>query len=385
MSNKRGFVIPGDPNAITKAALTVLQNAFPQWFSDHYLKRFHKVHAGVVPLGPKIAIYLIFPKTGILATHLHALRYMVENGYAPLVVSNLALRPEDVATLQEHAWQLLERPNFGYDFGGYRAAVLEVQKLLPQLDRLVLLNDSAWFPLAGKMNWLAEAEAFRKDFVGAMMSGFIKNRGKVEDYEVRPWVPDLTRKNFHYGSYALSMGPRLLQSKAFLTWWKKLRISQGRHRTIRRGETGLSQWVIHHGFSHGATTDTTDLDAVFAAMDMPALRRVFDSFAYFDAPIVLQALAQLERDPGLENLSRQQLEQFMFFAIGKGGAAMTAPRFLIEEKNHSFLKKKMFRPNVRETAALVALIEDLGDPMGPHMLAERGLTSAASQSADTAA
>lgn len=120
-------------------------------------------------------------------------------------------------------------------------------------------------------------------------------------------------------------------------------------------------------------------------MDMAALRHVFDSFAYFDAPIVLEALAQLERDPGLDNLSRQQLEQFMFLAIGKGGAAMTAPRLLIEEKNHTFLKKKMFRPDVRETFAMIALIEDLGDPMGPHMLAERCLTSAASQSADTAA
>lgn len=31
----------------------------------------------------------------------------------------------------------------------------------------------------------------------------------------------------------------------------------------------------------------------------------------------------------------------MFLAIGKGGAAMTAPRFLIEQKNHTFLKKKI--------------------------------------------
>jgi len=74
----------------------------------------------------------------------------------------------------------------------------------------------------------------------------------------------------------------------------------------------------------------------------------------------------------------------MFLAIGKGGVAMTAPRFLIEQKNHSFLKKKMFRPNLPETTALIALINDLGDPMGPHMLAETGLTSAVSQTADTA-
>lgn len=385
MAKNRGFVVPGHPGVVTKAALTVFQNALPQQFSDLYLRRFHKIHHGLVPARSKVAIYLIFPKTGILPTHLHSLRYMIENGYAPLVVSNLPLRPQDVQTLQAHAWQVLERPNFGYDFGGYRAAMLELQSLLPQLDRLALLNDSAWFPLAGKMNWLIEAEALGKDFVGAMESGFVQNRGNVENYETRKWAPDRTRKNFHYGSYALSIGPRLLRSKAFLQWWKRLRITQGRHRTIRRGEIGLSQWVIGHGFSHGPTADATDLDTVFSAMDERGLRHVFDNFAYFDAPNVVRALEQLEQSPGLENLTRQQLEQFMFLAIGKGGAAMTAPRFLIEQKNHTFLKKKMFRPNVRETAALIALIEDLGDPMGQQMLAETGLTSAVSQTADTAA
>lgn len=384
MANKRGFVIPGDPGVVTKAALTVFQNVFPQNFSDFYLRRFHKVHLGSVPASKKVAIYLIFPKTGILPTHLHSLQYMIENGYAPLVVSNLPLRPEDVQTVQAHAWQVLERPNFGYDFGGYRAAILELKSLLPQLDRLVLLNDSAWFPLAGKMNWLAQAEALGNDFVGAMESGFIKNRGKVESYETRKWAPDRTRKNFHYGSYALSIGPRLLRSKAFLQWWKRLRITQGRHRTIRRGEIGLSQWVIGNDFSHGATTDPTDLDAVFASLDDQALRDVFNNLAYFDVAFTVQTLEQLEHSPGLENLTRRQLEQFMFLAIGKGGAAMTAPRFLIEQKNHTFLKKKMFRPNLRETAALIALIEGLGDPMGQHMLAECGLTSAASQTADRA-
>ena len=164
MANNRGFEMPGNPGAVKKAALTLFQNAFPQQFSDHYLSHFHKLYHGVVPAGSKIAIYLIFPKTGVLPTHLHSLRYMIANGYAPLVVANLPLQPQDVALLQEHAWQVMERPNFGYDFGGYRAAILHIKSLLPQLERLALLNNSAWFPLAGKMNWLAEAEAAGQRF-----------------------------------------------------------------------------------------------------------------------------------------------------------------------------------------------------------------------------
>ena len=160
-----------------------------------------------------------------------------------------------------------------------------------------------------------------------MELGFIKNRGKIENYETRKWAPDRSRKNFHYGSYALSIGPRLLRSAAFLQWWKKLRITQGRNRTIRRGETGLTQWVIKHGFSHGTTTVGTDIDEIFATMDMAALRHVFDSFAYFDAPKGVALLEELERSPGIENLTREELLQYMYLAIGKGGAADDSAAF----------------------------------------------------------
>ncbi|MDB5665609.1 rhamnan synthesis F family protein [Cypionkella sp.] len=384
MAINRGRVPPGNPGIVKKAALKLFQNVFPRQFSDLYLSRFHKISHGSVPASKKVAIYLIFPKTGVLPTHLHSLRYMIENGYAPLVVANLPLLPEDLLVLQPYAWQVLERPNFGYDFGGYRAAILQIEKMLPTLDRLVLLNDSAWFPLAGKMNWLVEAEALGKDFVGAMESGFIKSRGIVEDYETRKWEADRSRKKFHYGSYALSIGPNLLRATDFLKWWEKLRISQGRHRTIRRGEHGLSQWVIQHGFSHGTTTEMSDLGSVIAAIDVSTLQRAVESLAFLTVPNLAETLYRHTSPAGLANLSRQQLERFLLFAIGQGGAAMTAPRFLIEQKNHTFLKKKIFRPNVRETAALIALINDLGDPMGPDMLAERGLTSAVSQTADKA-
>lgn len=242
----RGFVVPGNPGAILKAALTVFHNVFPQQFSDLYLSRFHKLHQGAVPFSPKVAIYLIFPKNGVLPTHLHSLRYMVENGYAPLVVANLPMQPQDVALLQEHAggcWSVqisvttLRLPR------GYSSTA----KPVAATEAATLLNDSAWFPLAGKMNWLAEAEAMGKDFVGAMESGFVRRTaGTSRTTKPANGPPDRTRKNFHYGSYALSIGPKPLGSRDFLNWWKKLRISwSAPHHQARRNRTlamGDPQW-----------------------------------------------------------------------------------------------------------------------------------------------
>lgn len=83
---------------------------------------------GAVPCGDKIAIYLIFPRHSLLTSHLEAIRYIAAAGYAPLVVSNLPLTEDDRARVTAGAWRYLERPNFGYDFGGYRDAILDLSR-----------------------------------------------------------------------------------------------------------------------------------------------------------------------------------------------------------------------------------------------------------------
>lgn len=382
---RRDFAIPGNRGRIKSSFLWLFQNLLPRHFNDMVLRKHQKIHQGARPATGKVAIYLIFPKFGILPTHLHSLQYMVENGYAPLVISNQPLQPHDIETLRPYVWNIIERLNFGYDFGGYRDGILWLENRLKELKRLVLLNDSAWFPLAGRMNWLSEAEAMGKDLVGAMESSFTPHRKRYDTYLTCSWTVDRNRAEFHYGSFAQSIGPNLLAAKEFSRFWRRLRITQGKNRTIKRGEIGFSQWVISKGFSHGSTTNGADFDVLFAAMSDVELRQVFDRLIYVEDPKIEVVLENITQNPGINQLTRREIEQFLYLAIGNRGASLAVPRLLIELKNYAFLKKYAVKPGTRNTAAFVDLINSLNDPMQQHMLVERGLTSVVSQTANTAA
>ena len=90
----------------------------------------------------KVAIYLIFPTSGVQESHLSAIEYIASSGYSPLVVSNLFLGDSDRQEVRSRCWQLIERPNYGFDFGGYRDGVLQLASSLHELTRLVIVNDS---------------------------------------------------------------------------------------------------------------------------------------------------------------------------------------------------------------------------------------------------
>jgi lipopolysaccharide biosynthesis protein len=80
------------------------------------------------------------------------------------VVSNLPLVPEERETLRRACWQLIERPNVGYDFGAYRDAILLLGPKLRDLERLVLVNDLLWFPV-GEADWIDDAERLEADLL----------------------------------------------------------------------------------------------------------------------------------------------------------------------------------------------------------------------------
>ncbi len=96
-------------------------------YYDRVLARQRKIHVGAIPLKDRVAVYLIFPKNGLLPTHLRAIGYLLDNGYAPL--------PEaDRQRLQPVSARLIERANFGYDFGGYRDAILSLEPQIATLE-----------------------------------------------------------------------------------------------------------------------------------------------------------------------------------------------------------------------------------------------------------
>ena len=309
-------------------------------------------HGGEVPAGPKAAIYLVYPRHGVVESHLLALRHLVARGYAPLVVSNLPLAPDDLARLRPLARAVIERPNVGYDFGGYRDGVLSLADELPRLELLLLLNDSAWFPLRQESDWLPKAEALKVDLVGPS-THYGMPRVPVERWRTFRFAHGTDSRDFHYTSFALLWSARALRDPGFLGFWRGYRLTGVKARTVRRGEIGLSRWAIRRGLSHAALPAPEHVAERLVSLDPPVMRAaVARSYLIDDAAMRAERAALLAADDG-SAAWRDDAATFLLACAARRGAAYVLWRELIAAGS-PFLKKTPFSNRSGDRAELPA-------------------------------
>lgn len=321
-----------------KQSRALLRNFVISLFSSRYYDKFlrHKIrrHDGQVPFGKKLAIVLIFPSKGVLPTHLAMLEYLRRKDVSTLVVSNLPLSDEDRATLKPLVWRCLERPNIGYDFGGYRDGVLEVEEHLGVLERVIFLNDSNWFPLPGAGDWLDQVEALDVDFAAAA-SNYAVPRPEVARFREMEWKYDEGHRNFHYCSFALCLRAQAFQRPAFLQFWRRLPLHKEKNRVVRRGEIGFTQWMLKQDVTHRATLDVANLDKELSSLDDARLTELFRNM-----PIPAEfSLVAVRQELLASGATRAEKIAFILTVVARQGAAYTLTPFAYLEKGYPFLKK----------------------------------------------
>ncbi len=336
---------------------------------DVTLARKCRVILGHQPDKPRKAIYLIFPSFGLLPSHVRTLNYLVSKGLSVTVVSNLSLSQADEDEIKNHCHRYIERPNYGYDFGGYRDGVLHLKDELPMAEQLVLLNDSVWFPIHPEGDWLANVDDLKVDFAGAVsQGGFPKPR--PPDYFVsnEEYVYDHKRKNFHYGSFALSIGPRILKDKRFIKFWKRYALTSDKSATIARGETGLTTWVIKNGFSHGDAIDVRSLPDCLAKMTDERLREVAAKLVMPNQPKLKQKVDELlAKDP---KTSRERIMNIILAGAARQGASYALVAMFGQELDHAFLKKSPIWLDEPGSDATIAVLRALNTPAAREALQE---------------
>ncbi|MEW2911851.1 rhamnan synthesis F family protein [Leisingera sp. JC11] len=307
---------------------------FGNKYYDWFLAKNSRCTAGRAVPSPRIAVYLIFPRQGVLASHIEALQYLISRGYTPLVVSNLPLPEADRARVLDLCWLCLERANYGYDFGGYRDGILLARGKAAQIDRLVLLNDSSWFPLPGAQDWLAEAERTGLDFTGAV-SNYGHARVDPEDFRSIRWSYTTSHRNFHYCSFALMMSGRLMADPKFIKFWERFPLTSDKKVTVRRGEIGLSQWITSSGYSHGMTSDPSDLDQRLAELSHEDIKAAVRGSVFLDRPRLDALRERLLAD----DASAEDLTAFLLTAVAIQGASYVQPDLMRRLYGAAFLKK----------------------------------------------
>jgi hypothetical protein len=222
----------------------------------------NKLKANRLTLGTQnnsrsIVILLLYQPEGVCASVYATCRYLTENGFSVFAVSNAPLKELDRQKLSLQCFQILERPNYGYDFGGYRDAVLHLLDQNIRPDLLFVLNDSIWFPTFAGSDFIDCVKQQKYDLYGAVM-GDRSGRANTQ----------------HVQSYAFAFSKRACASAKFEAYWRDLPVFSSRSWTVRRCELKMTGQMAEFGFSTGARWSSADVDALLPHLSIAELEKM---------------------------------------------------------------------------------------------------------------
>lgn len=281
--------------------------------------------------GRKVAIFVVYQPKGIALSTLRTVAHLAENGFSVCVVSNAKLSTRDKDALGAVAAEVLERPNIGYDFGAYQAAIRLLPDFGRQLSCLVLLNDSVWFPLHTNSKLLQEMERHAADVTSAQIFG----ETLFTDRPEQRLTPIL-------GSYFLMFKPVALCHPVFRSFWQNYRMSSNKETTIRRGERGLSRALFQSGLRCAGMYNQARFNEAIAALDDDELRACLADLVILDRHVRAQR-ANLLAEPSSPGWS-ERARSFALAATKKknyiGSSPLVSYHYLkidVVKKNNEML------------------------------------------------
>lgn len=197
-----------------------------------YDKDFYKkirIYQGSNTPSVKIAVFMIYQPSGLSESIFLSISHLLRSGFSLIVISNCPLLISDKERLCASASLVVERKNFGYDFGGYRDAVWLLRRLQMRYDEILFLNDSVWFPIFEDSQMLKEIHAENSNYIGTQVFGERQLDGSFNGF---------------FGSYCFMIKKPLLNSHAFNSFWDNYQLSSVKEVVLRRGERAFSREML---------------------------------------------------------------------------------------------------------------------------------------------
>lgn len=220
-------------------AADALTEPFDRFIQRKYDRNFlsnTQLVDGNNPLEKKIAIFFIYQPESLSTSTGLTCKYLSDHGYAVLLVVSTKFNQGETQELKESCWKILIRPNYGYDFGGYRDGLRVLSDAGISPDRLIILNDSIWFPT----------------YENTSLIGRLESEGLAFNSPVFVNIPERPRQNRHFQSFFFLLRKEALESEAFLNYWKNYRVSSKKRIVLKLGEKGFSQAMFNGGFGGSA-------------------------------------------------------------------------------------------------------------------------------------
>ena len=137
--------------------------------------------------------------------------------------------------LEEHTSEIIFRDNIGYDFGSWKAGIIDNLSLIRSANSLLLVNDSLYGPLFALDNLLDRTLRSESDFTCMTLNRV---------------------GGIHAQSYYVSYKPTIIRSAEFTAFWKSIPIYCDKYQLIKNCEMRWSHYLIGSGRSFSALYDT---------------------------------------------------------------------------------------------------------------------------------
>lgn len=265
-----------------RAAVGKLYEPLIQRAYDRKRQSVVKVRQGGVPLTDRVALVLTYQPRGFAASLLKTCAHLRAKGYAPLVVCNAPATEAEVTRLLPETWAILLRPNYGYDFGGYRDGILHLRDLGVVPRQFIILNDSIWYPLNDGDTLIERLETSGFGLAGAML---------------QEGDPAKKARSSRHGDFIESffylVSGDCFQSDAFTRFWTDFPMSNLKFNAVYAGERRFSRVMQAAGQSVGCVlTRAAMLDAL-AGQTPEFLKKTLAYAAYTDPGLEAEGAALL--------------------------------------------------------------------------------------------
>jgi hypothetical protein len=217
-------------------------------YDQNKLKKI-KIYEGDRPLTKDVAIFLIYAPKGLSPSYFLTLRHLNASGFSVLVVANHPLDEETRAKISPLAWRIMSRPNFGYDFGGYREGILHLIDEGIKPENTLVMNDSVWFPLRDHDTMLLEMKKWKEN-----IRGF-----SIHDHRRSKNLPFIQSFMFMYDR-------EIFESRSFESFWRNIILSNNKVVVIRMLEMRMSIFFSERGFTTRAFFEYRNLGSIIYRM-----------------------------------------------------------------------------------------------------------------------
>jgi hypothetical protein len=245
-----------------------------------------QMHDGACPARTQVAIYLIYQPQGLCPSSLALCRDLVAGGFAPFVVLNAPLSDADRSALQAHTWKIMQRPNFGYDFGGYQDALFSLRQIMPDAEAVIIMNDSIWLKLDQAL-------------IARLQNNPAAVVGLVQESKLRTDPQDnlsVDLQNIQSYFYFIHRG--FWQHSDFWRFWQAYKMVSNKKRTIKAGEIGFTKNLVRNAIPHQALISKTQFLELIKTKDGAYLGFVLRYAVYTNPHLAADRDALLARhDP----------------------------------------------------------------------------------------